>query len=152
MKRRRRRRCRDSYARLVRGEEERLARWALELARRGLAEEARRVASQLFQLAASTRVRPPRTVKRMFCKSCRTPLVPGLTARVRLRSEGGLSYTVVTCLHCGWIHRYPYRKGPRGGEAISPRTGVYSVGEEYSGEREGEGPQGPPRQGGRDNR
>ncbi|GBF09389.1 ribonuclease P protein component 4 [Aeropyrum pernix] len=143
----RRSRCRRSFTTLVRREEERLARWALELARRGLTGDARRVAEQLFQLAASTRVRPPRRVKRLFCKNCRTPLIPGLTARVRLRSQGGMSYTVVTCLSCGWIHRYPYRKGPRGGASISPSAAEYGSGGRDSGEREDKGPQGPPRQG-----
>jgi ribonuclease P protein subunit RPR2 len=53
--------------------------------------------------------------KRQFCKKCNMPLVPGRTARVRT-SSGMVS---ITCLHCGNIKRFPFRR-----EVKARRSGV----------------------------
>jgi ribonuclease P protein subunit RPR2 len=42
-------------------------------------------------------------MKRGICKSCNMPLLPGRTAQVRVRP----GRTVITCLMCGKVHRYP---------------------------------------------
>ncbi|RZN39059.1 MAG: ribonuclease P [Methanophagales archaeon ANME-1-THS] len=54
------------------------------------------------------RVRIPRQLKMQLCKGCYALLIPGKTARVRLRGE----YIATTCLRCGMIMRRPY-KAPR---------------------------------------
>ncbi|MBE0517074.1 MAG: ribonuclease P [Methanophagales archaeon] len=54
------------------------------------------------------RLRIPRTLKIQLCKGCYALLIPGKTARVRLREE----YIATTCLRCGMIMRRPY-KAPR---------------------------------------
>jgi ribonuclease P protein subunit RPR2 len=54
------------------------------------------------------RVRIPKHLKMRLCKRCYALLIPGKTARVRLRSE----YMTTTCLRCGEQMRRPY-KTPR---------------------------------------
>lgn len=49
-------------------------------------------------------VRTPRELKRRVCKHCHSYLVPGTSARVRLRKR----YVTVTCLTCNKQMRYPY--------------------------------------------
>ena len=83
---------------------------ALEAARKGDHTQASRVGSLIRLLSMRTRVRIPRNIKRGLCKNCNMPLIPGVTSRVRLRSQGKFSYKVQTCINCGWIHRYPYKK------------------------------------------
>jgi len=51
------------------------------------------------------RVRMPRELKRRMCKHCHSYLVPGSSARVRLRGR----YVTVTCLICNKQMRYPYK-------------------------------------------
>lgn len=50
------------------------------------------------------RIRMPRKWKRRYCKKCRSFLVPGVNARVRLRD----GKVVVKCLECGHVMRHPY--------------------------------------------
>jgi ribonuclease P protein subunit RPR2 len=120
----------------VESEIARLLRAAETLARAGRREESRLIVAQALELSKSTRVRVPRRLKRWICRNCKAPLIPGVNASVRLRSQGGMSYVVVRCLWCGWIHRRPYKKrsppAPPGGEG----------GEEP----EGEGEEGAPRE------
>ena len=73
---------------------------------------ARRYVYLAFALAKRARVKLPRHMKRSFCRSCYTPLIPGVTARVRLRSDH-MPHVVVKCLACGRYYRYPYKR--RGG-------------------------------------
>lgn len=82
---------------------------ALERARSGDYEQASRLGLLIKELSMRTRIRIPRSVKRGLCKNCSLPLIPGVTSRVRLRSQGRFSYRVVTCSRCGWMHRYPYK-------------------------------------------
>lgn len=53
------------------------------------------------------KIRIPRKWKRRYCKKCHSFLVPGVNARVRLRSKP-YPHVVVKCLECGHIMRYPY--------------------------------------------
>ncbi len=55
------------------------------------------------------RVRIPKHLKMRICKNCRSYLVPGRNARVRLRKG---EYITTTCLSCGAEIRRPY-KAPR---------------------------------------
>ena len=50
------------------------------------------------------KIRMPRKWKHRYCKKCRSLLVPGVTARVRLRD----GHVVTRCLICGHTMRHPY--------------------------------------------
>jgi ribonuclease P protein subunit RPR2 len=63
------------------------------------------------------RVRIPQRLKMQLCKRCHRLLIPGKTARVRLRGE----YMTTTCLRCGEQMRRPY-KTPRA--TSSRRAGI----------------------------
>ncbi|MCE4602868.1 MAG: hypothetical protein F7B18_06780 [Desulfurococcales archaeon] len=115
MRRRRSRRGNDRLRDLVRQSMARLYRIAQQEARRGRLDRASRIGWEIWRLHVETRVRMPRWMKRGLCRRCKAPLIPGVTARVRTRSQGCLAYKTVTCLHCGWIHRYPYRRRCKGG-------------------------------------
>ncbi len=68
---------------------------------------ARRYVELAIRIAHKARVKPPKYIRRGYCRRCRVPLVPGLTARYRVRSVGRRgSRVVVTCLLCGWMRRY----------------------------------------------
>ncbi len=68
---------------------------------------ARRYIELIIRIAHKARIRPPRYIRRGYCRKCHIPLIPGLTSRVRIRSEGHRgSRVVVTCLMCGWKRRY----------------------------------------------
>ncbi|KAL3877279.1 hypothetical protein ACJMK2_035011 [Sinanodonta woodiana] len=45
-------------------------------------------------------------MKRNFCKRCCVLLIPGVSAKLRTRSKRQ-KHTVITCLECGNIRRYP---------------------------------------------
>jgi len=51
-------------------------------------------------------VRLPSAFKRRVCKGCHAFLLPPKTARVRV----GGSRVVTTCLKCGTVMRFPYRR------------------------------------------
>ena len=51
------------------------------------------------------RVRIPHHLKMRLCKRCHRLLIPGKTARVRLKGE----YMTTTCLRCGEQMRRPYK-------------------------------------------
>jgi len=87
---------------------------ALRAAREGDVELALTAGNSIFKLAQRNSVDIPGDIKRSFCKKCRAPLVPGLTATVRLRSRGRTVVRVVTCHLCWNIHRLEIKKS--GGE------------------------------------
>lgn len=60
------------------------------------------------KIAMRARVHIPTRYKRIFCKKCNTPLIPGVNARVRLR-QNRFSRITVTCLSCGNVVRYPLK-------------------------------------------
>lgn len=51
---------------------------------------------------------------RQVCKKCDAFLLEGTTARVRLQGKGKNAHVAVTCLQCGHVKRYHYRR-PRPG-------------------------------------
>lgn len=71
---------------------------------RGWIDHSRRCLQLAKKIGMRYNVRIPRELKRLFCKKCYTLLLPGRTARVRLKK----SRIIVTCLNCGNIRRYPY--------------------------------------------
>ncbi len=91
-----------------------LFRLSLDAARRGEYEYAKSLVDLIVRMSRANRARLPRRLKRSICKNCNIPLIPGVTARYRLRRDGARSWLVVRCALCGWIHRYPYKVRRRG--------------------------------------
>ncbi|NPA86231.1 MAG: ribonuclease P [bacterium] len=50
----------------------------------------------------------PRKIKMFICKHCNAILIPGVTARVRLRTNR-FPHLAITCLRCGTVKRMPYK-------------------------------------------
>ncbi len=65
---------------------------------------ARNKLNMLKRLALKTGVRLPRKYKRLICKKCGELLIPGRTARVRVKSKRQ-KHIVQTCLNCGYMKR-----------------------------------------------
>lgn len=103
---------RRAYVDLVRERYEIVFSRALEAAKLGDYDYARMLAKYMIEMVKATRVRMPRIMKRSICKNCYLPLIPGLTSTIRFRSQSRrFSYKVVKCKACGFIHRYPYKRG-----------------------------------------
>lgn len=83
-----------------------LYRLAIRETRNGRYGLARRYIELIVKYSHKAHVKPPRYIRRGYCRRCHVPLIPGLTARVRIQSEGKGSRVVVTCLLCGWKRRY----------------------------------------------
>ncbi|XP_063694501.1 ribonuclease P protein subunit p21-like [Bolinopsis microptera] len=49
-------------------------------------------------------------LKRSMCSKCKVVLVPGNTARIRVRSKAGNQFRVITCVVCGLSKRYLLRE------------------------------------------
>jgi ribonuclease P protein subunit RPR2 len=64
-----------------------------------------RYVEMAIRLSKRTRVRLPRSWKRLVCSSCGSFLYPGIGSRVRLAQRRS-THVVVTCLRCGGIKRY----------------------------------------------
>ncbi|HWQ17086.1 MAG TPA: ribonuclease P Rpr2/Rpp21/SNM1 subunit [Sulfolobales archaeon] len=82
-----------------------------EAIRRGDVELALVASNMIFRLSMRNSVRLPKEIKRGFCKRCKAPLIPGLTAMVRLRRKGSRKLRIVTCLLCWNIHRLELKQG-----------------------------------------
>ena len=80
-----------------------------ELAEAAAQDEQEQRCKRYIQLARAIgmryRVRIPKQLKMRLCKQCYALLIPGKTARVRLRGE----YMTTTCLQCGEQMRRPYK-------------------------------------------
>ncbi len=92
--------------RIARERIENLYELAREEAIRGDEELAKRYIEHMVKLSRKYNVRIPKEMKRHFCKKCYTFLIPGKTARVRLKK----GKVVIKCLRCGSYKRYVYRK------------------------------------------
>jgi ribonuclease P protein subunit RPR2 len=88
---------------------ERLRELAAAATRAGDEALARRYVRRARRIAERHRLEFPRRFERFSCAACDRYLLPGRTARVRLRK----GHVVVTC-DCGHHARYPYR--PREGD------------------------------------
>ena len=77
--------------------------------KRGDIERCRRYIDLILRIAKRVPIKVPRGIKRRICKQCKVLLVPGVTARYRIQSEGKGSRLVVTCLLCGYIRRFPIK-------------------------------------------
>jgi len=95
-------------------ESRRLARERIEIlferAREFFPEEPRRsdrCVDLARRIAMRQRVRIPRELRRRFCRHCSAFLVPGSTARVRIRR----GMVILTCLRCSTRRRFRVGKG-----------------------------------------
>ncbi len=71
---------------------------------------ARRYVELARKISMRTKVRIPAPDKRFLCKNCGLPLVPGRNARVR--TSKGNPRVVTTCLSCGVVKRFPFKRKP----------------------------------------
>ena len=85
---------------------------AVNEARLGNYDRARRYVDIALDLLSKANVRKPMYIRRGVCKNCHIPLIPGLTATVRLRGNRKYIIVVRKCLLCGWVSRIlcPRRK------------------------------------------
>jgi len=91
---------------------------AISEARRGRLWLARRYVELAIKYGHKARVKLPKYIRRGYCRRCKVPLIPGLTSRVRIQSEGRGSRVVVTCLVCGWRRRYMIKASKRRSESV----------------------------------
>ncbi len=73
------------------------------------------------------KIRIPRKWRRRYCRRCHSFLVPGVNARVRLRSRP-YPHVVVKCLKCGHIMRFPYLREKKGRNRWKPRRALSGSG------------------------
>ena len=71
-------------------------------------ERSRRHAETIKKLSMRHNARIPAEIRRRICKECHAFLVPGRNCSVRTSVKQRA--IVVTCLECGHLARYPYRK------------------------------------------
>lgn len=65
------------------------------------------------KIAMRYNIRLPREMKRRVCKKCLRFLVPGTNSRVRTNAKQ--LAVIVTCMECGNVMRFPYRKEKKKG-------------------------------------
>lgn len=68
-------------------------------------DRARKYIMRGLKILLKARARKPTSYRRWVCKKCCVPLVPGVTARVRIRGARSHLTIVKKCLMCGWINR-----------------------------------------------
>ncbi|MEM0003771.1 MAG: ribonuclease P protein component 4 [Desulfurococcaceae archaeon] len=83
-----------------------LLNMAFERARKGDFDLARRYVEIALRIAGKAKIKIPVKYKRNYCRKCLIPLIPGLTLRIRIHSEGKGSRVVYRCLLCGWTRRF----------------------------------------------
>jgi len=86
---------------------------AIKAVRAGDVDRARRYTTLAKKIGMRTTRRVPGRLRRFTCGRCRTPLVPGVNLRVRVRSK----VEVFTCLECGNVMRYPFVRSLNTGSA-----------------------------------
>jgi len=70
-------------------------------------ERARRYVELLRKIGKRYNVRLSRRIKRQICKNCNIPLIPGLTAKVRIDSRRKL--LLIKCEECKKVYRRRYK-------------------------------------------
>ena len=103
---------------LARQRVELLMESALKWARKDL-NLAKKQAALARKMAMKYRIRLPFKYRMLFCKGCKTFIVPGINARVRISGSSYRALTI-TCLECGHIYRKLIK--PRAGEGTSPSS------------------------------
>ncbi|TRM86643.1 ribonuclease P [Sulfolobus sp. C3] len=83
------------------------------MAKQGNLELARNYIRLAVMYSRKGKVKIPLEYKRMYCRKCYTPLIPGLTERRRIRSK----ILIRTCLNCNWQRRYLLTRNKRSNKA-----------------------------------
>lgn len=68
------------------------------------AELAQKQAMLAKRISTRLRVRLPYEMRQLYCKKCKSFIVPGISARVRI-GRAGVRGVRITCLKCGHIYR-----------------------------------------------
>jgi ribonuclease P protein subunit RPR2 len=68
-------------------------------------ELARRHVLSARRIAQKARIKMPREAVRRICRQCKSVLIPGVNARVRVRNNRSL-HVSVTCMNCGHTTKY----------------------------------------------
>ncbi len=74
-------------------------------------ERSNRYVEMARKTAMRYNIQIPGALKKRFCKKCGSYLVPRINCRVRTSAKQ--QAVTITCLNCGSIRRYPYRKEKR---------------------------------------
>ena len=80
---------------------------AVKQLRLGRPDRARRYVEIGLRLLAKAKAKKPMPYRRWVCKNCGLPLVPGLSATVRIRGDRKHVILVRRCIFCGWVSRLP---------------------------------------------
>ena len=92
-----------------------LYNYAVSATREGKHVLARRYIEIGLNLMRKANVRKPILYRRWVCKECLIPLIPGVTATIRIRGNRKQVIIVKKCLLCGRVMRTPcMRKGIKG--------------------------------------
>jgi ribonuclease P protein subunit RPR2 len=83
---------------------------------RGHSERSKRYVEMALKLSTRYNVRLSPDIKRRFCKSCKSLLVPGVNSRVRTSPSQGA--VIITCKECGHVARHPYRREKSGKQHV----------------------------------
>jgi ribonuclease P protein subunit RPR2 len=71
-------------------------------------ERSHRYVSLARKIAMRYNIRLPAELKRLYCKKCYKYLKPSINSRVRTNRVQRA--VIVTCMECGHVMRYPYRR------------------------------------------
>jgi ribonuclease P protein subunit RPR2 len=71
-------------------------------------ERSNRYVQMARKIAMRYNIQIPKTLKRRFCKSCYSYLVPGTNCTVRTNTKQHA--VIITCFECKNVSRHPYRK------------------------------------------
>ena len=71
-------------------------------------ERSHRYVGMAVKLCMRYNVNMPPELRKRFCKSCKSYLVPGENSRIR--TSPAQKAVIVTCLECGSVSRHPYRR------------------------------------------
>ncbi len=66
-------------------------------------------ARDLVRTARRHNLRLPDSIRHWICKSCHSPMLPGGSARIRIRS----GFRITTCTICGHFRRLPIKDGEK---------------------------------------
>ncbi|MCD6323786.1 MAG: ribonuclease P [Desulfurococcales archaeon] len=83
---------------------------AVRAVKEGREELARKYVELGLRLLRKGNVRKPMVYRRWVCKKCGIPLVPGVTASVRIKGNRKQIIVVKKCLICGWVSRTPCKR------------------------------------------
>jgi len=84
-----------------------LYRLAVQATKEGRYTLARRYIDLGLKLVRKANVRKPIVYRRWVCKGCLIPLIPGITASIRVRGNRKQVIIIKKCLLCGRVMRTP---------------------------------------------